>query len=98
MPPGNPDDISEAAQRACPDAIRALHEVVLNRRAPAAARVNAASALLDRGFGKPVQTINANLASKRPSEMTRAELDTAIAALLVEEAAQDDAPDPERLN
>jgi hypothetical protein len=29
-------------------------------KAPAAARISAASALLDRGYGKPLQTVDAN--------------------------------------
>ena len=32
----------------------------LSPKAPAAARISAASALLDRGYGKPVQTVDAN--------------------------------------
>jgi hypothetical protein len=31
-----------------------------NPKAPAAARISAASALLDRGYGKPLQTVDAN--------------------------------------
>jgi hypothetical protein len=29
-------------------------------KAPAGARISAASALLDRGYGKPLQTVDAN--------------------------------------
>lgn len=39
------------------DAVNALAEVVNNRKTPAAARVGAAIALLDRGWGKPVQVV-----------------------------------------
>ena len=99
--PAVPKDIRDAAQRACPDAIKALTEIVRDKEAPPSARVSAASTLLDRGYGKPTQTINASTATKRPSDMTREELDAAIDAAMAardEEAAEDDAPEPERLN
>jgi hypothetical protein len=38
-------------------AIRALAKIMVQPKAPAAARVAAAVALLDRGWGKPAQTI-----------------------------------------
>jgi hypothetical protein len=36
-----------------PDALQTLAEIMHNRHAPAAARVAAAVAVLDRGFGRP---------------------------------------------
>lgn len=39
------------------DALAVLHDVMHDDQAPAAARVSAADKVLDRGFGKPLQTI-----------------------------------------
>lgn len=57
--PGGRTGIQEIARSHTEDAIQALVEIVGNKKAPAAARVSAASALLDRGYGKPAQTLNA---------------------------------------
>jgi len=53
-------DVQAAAQEHSVDAIRTLASIMNNAKAPAAARIAAASALLDRGYGKPSQAINAN--------------------------------------
>ncbi len=56
--------IQELAKAYTQDAIETLVEVAKNPNASDSARVQAASAILDRGWGKPVQTnenINANL-------------------------------------
>jgi hypothetical protein len=45
------------AQEYTEAAVLALAEIMENRDAPSAARVSAASALLDRGHGKPPQAI-----------------------------------------
>jgi hypothetical protein len=44
------------------------------RRAPAAARVSAAIALLDRGWGKPQQAIEMDWRQKPADQMTDEEL------------------------
>jgi hypothetical protein len=48
-------------------------------RAPAAARVAAAVAILDRGWGKPMQAVEANVSVF--DQMTDAEQKTMLAAL-----------------
>lgn len=54
--------IKELARAHTEEAIQALVNVIRDRRAPASAKVNAACALLDRGYGKPAQYIeSANL-------------------------------------
>ncbi len=50
-------DVRELAQQYTGDALRVLAEIMLNQDAPHAARVSAANILLDRGYGKPTQTI-----------------------------------------
>ena len=42
------------------NAIKTLSDIMINPKAPAAARISAACALLDRGYGKPLQTVDAN--------------------------------------
>lgn len=50
-------DIREAAQEYTQDALDVLVAVMKNTETPAAARVSAASAVLDRGHGKPMQSV-----------------------------------------
>lgn len=50
-------DIKAAAAVHGPAALGALAEIATDASAPAAARVSAAVALLDRGFGKPTQAV-----------------------------------------
>lgn len=50
--------LSEAARDYAPEALLTLANIAKDDSAPTAARVSAASALLDRGFGKPTQPIS----------------------------------------
>ena len=49
--------VKEAAQAFTADAISTLAEIMRSTEHPAAARVSAANALLDRGHGKPKQPL-----------------------------------------
>lgn len=49
--------LTELARTKTEAAINSLAEIMLNKKAPAAARVTAACALLDRGYGRPNQTM-----------------------------------------
>lgn len=53
-------DIKAIAQPYGRDAVRALVKIMKNKAAPEAARVRAASELLDRGYGKARQSIDMN--------------------------------------
>jgi hypothetical protein len=53
-------DVSDAARERTQDAIDTLASIMNNEKAPAAARISAATALLDRGYGKPAQAIEVN--------------------------------------
>ena len=53
-------DIRSLARSHAPGAIKVLAGIMNEKKAPAAARVKAAEALIDRGFGKPKQTIEAD--------------------------------------
>lgn len=50
--------IGEAARDVAPTAIDTLVAICGDANAPTAARVSAATAILDRGFGKPTQPIS----------------------------------------
>jgi hypothetical protein len=72
-------DVQELARERCSKAIDTLAEILADKKAPAAARVAAAGALLDRGYGKPTQTIAQTVAKVDPASMSDEEL-AAIAA------------------
>lgn len=59
--PLNPARIRELAEKHTLTAIETLAAICQNDQVPAAARVSAACALLDRAFGKPVQAIDASI-------------------------------------
>ena len=59
-------DLQEQARQWAPEALEALRAVATSKDAPPSARVSAAVALLDRGYGKPAQSIDAKV-SNEPS-------------------------------
>jgi hypothetical protein len=67
-------DVQELARQRSPEAIDTLSNIMRDTKAPPAARVAAANALLDRGFGKPTQPISQTLAKVDPSLMSDEEL------------------------
>ena len=54
-------DVKAAARDLTLDAMDTLKQVMKDPKAPPAARVGAATAILDRGWGKPTQPIEANV-------------------------------------
>ena len=95
--------VEDVAREHTPLAMKALAEICGNGKAPAAARVAAASALLDRAWGKPIaRNVNASVAD--PRQLSDAELIAIIAEgraaaaeapeEAVEAAAAVDAPEP----
>ena len=50
-------DVADAARERTQDAIDVLAAIMKDPKAPAAARVSAAQAILDRGYGKPAQAV-----------------------------------------
>jgi len=65
-------DVKQLAKEASEDAINTLVEIMKDKAAPPAARASAANAILDRGWGKPQQTIEATV--NKFEQMTDAEL------------------------
>jgi hypothetical protein len=66
------------ARQKCPEAINTLVAIMNNEKAQPAARVAAANALLDRGYGKPTQPIAQTLAKVDPSTISDEELATIV--------------------
>ena len=59
-PGGRPKESQELkllAQSKTEEAVKTLASIMSSKKSPAAARVSAACALLDRGYGKPTQMI-----------------------------------------
>jgi hypothetical protein len=50
-------DVKALARECAPEAISTLEEIMLDPKAPSAARIGAATAILDRAFGKPGQAV-----------------------------------------
>jgi hypothetical protein len=67
-------DVKALARECTGEAIETLREIMRNTSASSAARVSAATALLDRGHGKPAQTVNATFENKTFQQMSDEEL------------------------
>jgi hypothetical protein len=67
-------DVQELAREKSPEAITTLANIMRDAKAPPAARVAAANALLDRGYGKPTQPISQTVARVDPSSISDEEL------------------------
>src|SRR3954469_1462739 len=68
-----PEDVKEVARALTIEAIETLGEVMRNKSAPPAARVSASTAILDRVYGKPAQTVEATV-TRGVVDMTDEEL------------------------
>src|SRR5262245_14683911 len=104
-PGGRPKEIAEVkelARQHMPAAIDALVSIMNNPKASDAARVSAATALLDRGYGKPQQHIDAEVGSyvallPRPYE-TSEEWEAAVRLeMAMKQPPELDAPEPSHL-
>lgn len=75
-------EIQELARKSAPAAIAALAKIA-EKGESEAARVSAATALLDRAYGKPVQQIDANINDERQiGDLSGSEIDGRIADAL----------------
>jgi hypothetical protein len=82
-------DAKTLAQQSAPEAISTLRTIMLNEKAPQAARISAASILLDRGFGKARQEVEIrkpNLARLTDEELDELERLTLLMTLDDDEA------------
>lgn len=75
-----PTDIKSLARSYTDSAIKVLAGIMQQPEAPQAARVTAAVALLDRGWGKPQQTVDMNIRKTIAKELSDDQLaDIAVA-------------------
>jgi hypothetical protein len=72
-------EVQDLARQHSSEAIETLAAIMRDKKAPHAARALASNAILDRAYGRPAQTVNANVASRPAHELSDAEL-LAIAA------------------
>ena len=72
-------DVQELARQKSPEAIETLSKIMRDEKAAPAARVAAANALLDRGYGKPTQPISQTVAKVDPSSLSDGELAAIVA-------------------
>jgi hypothetical protein len=68
-------DVIELARSHSPAAISTLAKIMRNERAPPAARLGAATALLDRGYGKPGQAVDLTIKPWDLDRLTDEELE-----------------------
>jgi hypothetical protein len=102
-PGGRPKSVGhvqELARELTATAIETLTEIMTNPKCTDAARVSAANALLDRGHGKPLQQseiTNIEPGSRRPEDLTDAELVAFIDRYSREEKHEPQQPNPRTL-
>ena len=63
-------DVQELARQHTAEAVQTLTSIMCDKEAAPAARVAAANAILDRGYGKPLQQISAEVATRYVAELT----------------------------
>jgi hypothetical protein len=69
-------DVKALARECAPEAIETLKAIMLDAKAPPAARISAAQTLLDRGYGRPTQAVDVSgEVALDFSRLTDAELD-----------------------
>ena len=79
--------VREAAREHTLEAIETLVNVMLDPKENGSARVSAANSLLDRGFGKPSQSLELGLTRRSLDEMTDDELKAIASGEVVEGVA-----------
>lgn len=77
--------LSERAKAYADEALATLAEVMRNKEAPPAARVSASESILNRGYGKPTQSVEVGALGGGPLPVT-------VALVAVSPDAGDDGP------
>lgn len=72
--------LTDLAKAHTETAVATLGEIVIDTEAPHAARIAAANALLDRGWGRAVQVVDATVKKDKATSLTDDELEQHIAA------------------
>jgi len=84
-PGGRPKEnlqLKELAREKTIEALETLSEVMGDKAAPPAARVSAACAILDRGYGKPVQSTELSGPDGGPIETTNEDISDAARRII----------------
>jgi hypothetical protein len=68
-------DVKALARECAPEAIETLASIMKDPKAPPAARISAAQALLDRGHGRPSQAVDVAVTTYDYSQLTDEQLD-----------------------
>ena len=92
------DDVKTAARELTPDALSTLQTVMNDPKAPSAARVGAATAVLDRGWGRPTQAIEESVKPFNLADLVELSMKTRkpLAPLTIEgEIASDNLEPPQ---
>jgi hypothetical protein len=78
-------DVKALARSVAPEAVKTLRNIMNDPKAPPAARIGAATAILDRGYGRPGQSIEVSgtVAAYDLSTLSEEELDQLEALLLL---------------
>jgi hypothetical protein len=84
-------DVKAAARELTLDAMNTFKGAMADPKAPWAAKIAAAIAILDRGWGKPMQAVEANVSLL--DQMTDEEQGIMLAALAALKAAEEDRPE-----
>ena len=82
-PGGRPKVVGEVqalARELTTEAVETLRDIMRDKKAPHTARGYAANSILDRGYGRPSQTISTSGRDKPMDQMTDAELMAIIAS------------------
>ena len=66
--------VQELARQYATEALKTLVDISRDEKAPPAARVAAANAILDRGYGKPTQAVSQTFTRADPSTLSDEEL------------------------
>lgn len=85
--------LTEMARVHTEKALKALVEVVSNEEAPESARISAATALLDRGWGRPAQAVELSGPDGGPIQTENIDVGALSAAALREIASLQAQPD-----
>jgi hypothetical protein len=80
-------DIQELFRERTKEARDGLVTIIRDPKAPAAARVAACNTILDRGYGRPAQTVHATTLRKTVEELTDEELMIIAAGGTLEDSA-----------
>ena len=86
--------ISDLAKQHCPDALKALLEIVQGGESESA-RVSAANSILDRGYGKPVQALDHSSTDGSMTPKPVIDVTTLSTKALAEIMAAADAAEPD---